>query len=232
LWPKSKKPLDRWAAAIAERIFCLLNHLRRIKWSPLRWQQCIKNLDNEDTQTLRKMVKKVKQATREYNTMELTGETAETVCYGEDEAADGAAEHDESGAAEQAIPGEDSDLEPETLEDGAAEHDEGDAADDWLGTPKKAKGKPVAKTPNSTKKAAKKTGLSPKPVPILSVSGGKKQTYIQKKTEGGKLQLIVACSEKQHKDHKKVIGLIFQHLVDLSTDCKEEALQLRKFLIS
>jgi hypothetical protein len=231
LWPRSKKPLDRWAAAIAERIFCLLNHLRRIKWSPVRWQQCVKNLDNEDKEMLNKMLKKVKQATREYNTMEITGESAETVDYEEDGAADGAAEHAEGGAAEQAFPGEDSDFELGAA-DGAAEHDEGDAADDSKVTPKKAKGKPVAKKADSTKKAAKKTGLPPKPVHLLSSGGGQKQSYIQKKTEGGKKELIVACSDKQHPEHKKVIGLIFQHLVDHSTDSKEEALKLRSFLLS
>jgi hypothetical protein len=135
LWPKSK-PLDRWAASVAERIFCLLNHLRRIKWSPVRWKQCVKNLDNEDKKTLREMLKKVKQATREYNTMEITGEAAETVGYNED----GAAEHDEGeGAAEEAFPGDELDFELEEA-DGAADHDEGDEL-----TPKKVKGKPQKK---------------------------------------------------------------------------------------
>ena len=53
LWTKSPGgSLDRWASCVAERSLCVLNHLRRISFSDVRWRQAVKRLDKESETSL------------------------------------------------------------------------------------------------------------------------------------------------------------------------------------
>lgn len=60
LWPKEqKRPIDRWASDIAERIFTICNHLRRIRHSPTRLRQCMQDLTVLEQDRLQSIVDRV-----------------------------------------------------------------------------------------------------------------------------------------------------------------------------
>ena len=48
--------LLRWASEIAERLFCVANHLRRIKHSVVRWRQCCVQLNESEKDLLQQIV--------------------------------------------------------------------------------------------------------------------------------------------------------------------------------
>ena len=49
------RPLERWASDLAERIFVIMNHVRRISQSSIRWRQCIRTVDQETERVLERM---------------------------------------------------------------------------------------------------------------------------------------------------------------------------------
>ena len=55
-----RKPVDRWASDIAERMMCLLTHMRRIANSPVRFQQASSSLCASEVQVLRDMADRVR----------------------------------------------------------------------------------------------------------------------------------------------------------------------------
>ena len=206
LWPKKDKPLDRWASAVAERIFLLLNHVRRLKFSPIRWRQCIKSLDNDAIKMLRDIVDSIKVATRNYDSMEQEGETESTQPYDDLDAIakDGFDHSDIDGEADIVTPAK-----KVKLSSGKAK-----AKDDT--TPEKLHG-------------AKKT--SPTPVHKLIPTYATQQSYVQVVVDGKK-SLVVACSQKQHEEHKKVIEMIYNYLVEINSADKDVAKNLRTSLIN
>jgi hypothetical protein len=63
LWPDKDRakgrPIDRWASDIAERLFCICNHLRRVKHSSVRHRQCMADLSTEEQDRLQQLLDKV-----------------------------------------------------------------------------------------------------------------------------------------------------------------------------
>ena len=210
LWPKNDKPLDRWASAIAERIFLLLNHVRRLKFSPIRWRQCIKSLDNDCIKMLRDIVDSIKAATRNYDSMEQAGEIESTQPYDDLDALgrDGFEHSDMDGEADIVTPAKKA-----KLNSGKASK-KSTPKDDT--TPEKLHG-------------AKKA--SPTPVHKLIPTYATHQSYVQVVVDGKK-SLVVACSQKQHADHKKVIEMIYKYLVEIDSADKDVAKNLRTTLIN
>ena len=54
-----KRSLCRFASDLAERLFCLSNHTRRLAHSTVRFSQAIKDLSDHDQSTLKQLVSKV-----------------------------------------------------------------------------------------------------------------------------------------------------------------------------
>ena len=49
------RPLERWASEVAERVFTLLNHLRRVVHSAVRMRQACRGLDNQNVMILKEL---------------------------------------------------------------------------------------------------------------------------------------------------------------------------------
>ena len=54
-----RRPLDRWGSDIAERVFCVVNHLRRLAHSSVRLAQALHTVPEEEAIVLRGLVAKV-----------------------------------------------------------------------------------------------------------------------------------------------------------------------------
>ncbi len=57
LWDK-RRPIDMWAAGLAERLFTICNHVRKISNSPVRMKQCQANMASEEQQDLLHLVER------------------------------------------------------------------------------------------------------------------------------------------------------------------------------
>jgi len=55
----SRKPVDRWASDVAERMMCVLTHVRRVANSPVRFQQATSNLTTADVAIVRQLTDQV-----------------------------------------------------------------------------------------------------------------------------------------------------------------------------
>ena len=67
-------------------------------------------------------------------------------------------------------------------------------------------------------------------MPKLYVTKGSDQSYIQTKN-GTTMSLLISCSSKQHKHHKRVIELIVEHLEAQHSSSKALAQSIRSALI-
>ena len=63
LWPDKDRakgrPIDRWASDIAERLFCICNHMRRVKHSSVRHRQCMADLSTDEQDRLQVLLDQV-----------------------------------------------------------------------------------------------------------------------------------------------------------------------------
>lgn len=215
LWNQSK-PLERWASHIAERIFCLLNHLRRIKFSPVRWKQCARTMDKPGLEELAALVDKVQEATREYTQEEMVDAEPKLPLLDERPGL----KSGEEGAQEQ----------------GQAVKSKGERSKGKGAQSKGSQGKEqsgaVEQKAGALCSGVRKTVLKQKQEePHLYCVFGTAQSYIQKKAGSGR-KLVIACSAKQHKCHAEVIKLICDYLSETGSDSKELAQRLRDHLLS
>ena len=96
---------------------------------------------------------------------------------------------------------------------------------------------PVPKPPEQAV-VAKAVCIKEKPVlkdlkkQKLSTVFAKGQSYIQLVEFPGKQKLLIACSENQHKEHGKLIRLIFDYMTEHNSLDKALASRIRKFLLS